>query len=78
MNSLKIFSEEKLPNRECLYSSAKDGTTGDFGKKLDGHLNDEDYLTSKKIWNKLKMKNIDDYHDHYLKKDVLLSLLTHA
>ena len=49
MNSLKRFSEEKLPNRECLYSSAKDGTTGDFGKKLDGHVNDEDYLTSKKF-----------------------------
>ena len=25
-----------------------------------------------KIWNKFEMKNMDDYHDHYLKKDVLL------
>ena len=25
-----------------------------------------------KIWNKFKMKNMGDYHDHYLKKDVLL------
>ena len=32
----------------------------------------EDYMTCKKIWNKFEMKNMGDYHDHYLKKDVLL------
>ena len=25
-----------------------------------------------KIWNEFSMKNMGDYHDHYLKKDVLL------
>ena len=25
-----------------------------------------------KIWNKFEMKNMGDYNDHYLKKDVLL------
>ena len=25
-----------------------------------------------RIWDKFKMKNMVDYHDHYLKKDVLL------
>ena len=25
-----------------------------------------------KVWNKFKMKNMGDFHDHYLKKDVLL------
>ena len=25
-----------------------------------------------KIWNEFSMKNMTDYHDHYLKKDVLL------
>ena len=29
-------------------------------------------MTSGKIWNKFKMKNMGDYHNHYLKKDVLL------
>ena len=49
-----------------------DGTTGDNGEKLDGHINDEDYLTCKKIWNKFNMKKMGDYQDHHLKKDVLL------
>ena len=31
MDNLKRFDEEKLPNKECFYSSVKDGTTGDNG-----------------------------------------------
>ena len=41
-------------------------------KKLDGHISLEDYLTCEKIWDEFGMKNMGDYHDHYLKKDVLL------
>ena len=48
MDSFKRFSEEKLPDKKCFYSSVKDGTTGDNGKKLDGHISDADYLTCKK------------------------------
>ena len=72
MGSFKRFGKEKLPDRECFYSSLKDGTTGDNGEKLDGHISDKDYLTCKIIWNEFNMKNMGDYHDHYLKKDVLL------
>ena len=37
MDNFKRFNEEKLPNKECFYSSVKDGTTddnGDNGEKL--------------------------------------------
>ena len=50
----------------------KYGTTGDDGKKLNDHISDEEYLTYIKIWNEFKMKNMENYHDHYLKKDILL------
>ena len=72
MDSFKRFSEEKLPDRKCFYRSVKDETTSDNGKKLDGHISYEEYLTCKKIWDVFGMKNMGDYHDHYLKKDVLL------
>ena len=72
MDSLKRFGEEKLPDKKCFYSSVKDEVTGDNGKNLDGQRSDEDYLTCKKIWNEFNMKNVGDYQDHYLKKDVLL------
>ena len=72
MDSFKRFSEKKLPSKKCFYSSLKDGTTGDNSEKLDCHINDEDYLMCKNIWNEFNMKDMGDYHDHYLKRDVLL------
>ena len=72
MDSFKRFNEEKWPDKECFYRFVKNETTDDKGEKLDGHVNDEEYLTCKKIWNEFGMKNVSDYHDHYLEKDVLL------
>ena len=72
MNSFKRFNEEKLCARKYFYSSTKKGKIDDDGKISDGHISIEDYLTCEKIWNKFKMKNMGDYHDQYLKKDVLL------
>ena len=72
IDSFKRFSAEKLPDKKCFWRSVKDGTTGNNGKKLHGHISNEDYLMCKKIWNKFNMKNMGDYHDHYLQKDVLL------
>ena len=31
-------------------------------------------MTCEKIWDKFEIKNLGDYHDHHLKKDVLLSV----
>ena len=68
MNSSKRFNEEKLCARKYFYSSTKKGKIDDDGKISDGHISIKDYLTCEKIWNKFKMKNMGDYHDHYLKK----------
>ena len=72
VDSFKRFSEEELRDKKCSYSSVKDGIAGDNGEKLDGHISDEDYLMCNQIWNEFNMKNMGDYRDHYLKKDVLL------
>ena len=73
MNSFERFNEEKLPDKKYFYSSIRDGKIGDDGKISDSDIDVNDYLTCKKTCNKLKMKNMGDYHDHYLKKYVLLS-----
>ena len=79
-NDFKYLTEEfgfknlellKQKKKKCFYRSLKDGTTDDKGKKLDGHVGDEEFITCIKIWNKFNMKNIGDYHDRYLKNDVL-------
>ena len=72
MDSFERFNEEKLPAKRYFYSSTKNEKIGDDGKISNGHISAKDYLTSKKTWNKFEMKNMGDYHDHYLKKDVLL------
>ena len=71
MNSFKRFNEEKVPARKYFYSSIKDGKIGDDGRISYGHISLKDYLTCGKTWDKFKMKTMGDYHDHYLKKDVL-------
>ena len=68
MNSFKRFNQEKLCARKYFFSSTKKGKINEDGKKSDGHIGIEDYLTCEKIWNKFKMKSMSDYHDHYLKK----------
>ena len=68
MNSFKIFNEEKLPARKYFFSSTEKGKIDEDGKISDAHISIEDYLTCEKIWNKFKMKNMADYHDHYFKK----------
>ena len=70
MNSFKRFDKDKLPARKYLFSSTKKGKINNDGKILDVHLSIEDYLMCEKIWFKFEMKNMGDYHDHYLKKDV--------
>ena len=72
MNSFERLNEEKLPAKKYFCSSIKDGKIGDDGKISDGHIDVNDYLTCKKTWNKFEMKNMGDYRDNYLKKDVLL------
>ena len=73
MNSFEKFEEKELPNKECFFSSTKKGKTGDDGKKSGGQISDEEYLTCEKTWDKFDMKDMGDYFDHYLKRDVLLS-----
>ena len=61
MDSFKKFSEGKLPDKCEFLSSLKDGC-----------ISQKDYQRANNVWNAFKMKTIGDYHDLYLKTDVLL------
>ena len=68
MNSFERFNGEKLSARKKLFSSAEKRKISNDGKILDGHVSIENYLMSRKIWNKFDMKNVGDYNDHYFFK----------
>ena len=61
VSSLDKLSETQLPPKEEFYSHLNDE-----------HITDEDYQHAINMWNTFGCKTIRDYHDLYLKSDVLL------
>ena len=61
MNSFKMFNEIALPKKEDFYSLLNDE-----------HITDEQYAHAQNVWKKFNLKTMGDYHDLYLKTDVLL------
>ena len=68
VDSYKKFKYQQLPTKECFYSSLKDGKR-DRGN---GHMSDEQYQRLKNVWEVFNFNTFEDFHDHYLKKDILL------
>ena len=61
MNAFDKFNGEQLPSKEQFYSRlAEEDTTND------------DYNKAKQIWKHFDIQNMGEYHDLYLKTDVLL------
>ena len=67
VDSYKNFLYPRLPPKESFYSSINDGKRGEE----DGHIYTSQYVDLKLVWNKFGFKTFKDFHDHYLKKDVL-------
>ena len=61
MDSFMEFYEDKLPDRSKFFSFLKDA-----------RISEGDYLKAVDTWNVFKMNTMADYHDLYLKTDVLL------
>ena len=58
---LKSFRKKNLPTKEKFFS-----------KLNDCGISDEDFDHAQRIWKEFGMKNLGEYHDLYLKSDVLL------
>ena len=61
VTSFNKIKEPKLPSKEDFYS-----------KLYDQEISDEDYQHAVKVWNTFNCQTLQDYHDLYLKSDVLL------
>ena len=61
VSSIDKFSETQLPPKTEFYS-----------KLNDEDISDSDYQHALNVWNTFNCKTIRDYHDLYLKSDVLL------
>ena len=61
MNGFEKFSERHLPPKKDFYS-----------KLNDCGITDKEYEHAERIWKEFEIKNLGEYHDLYLKSDVLL------
>ena len=61
MDSWDRFEEKQLPSKDEFYSKLN----------MSG-ISEKDYQHACKVWNEFGLKNMGDYHDLYLKTDVIL------
>ena len=61
MDSFDRFNETKLPVQQDFYSILNNE-----------HISDEQYKHAQNVWNTFNLKTMGDYHDLYLKSDILL------
>ncbi|XP_057299328.1 uncharacterized protein LOC130629953 [Hydractinia symbiolongicarpus] len=61
MDSFEKFDETQLPYQRDFYSLL-----------IDEYITDEQYKHAKRVWKKFELKTMRDYHDLYLKSDVIL------
>ena len=63
---LPKFKHSFLPEKKYFYSSLKDGKRD----RSNGHSSDEQYQHLQNVWNVFKFNFFEDFHNHYLNKDV--------
>ena len=61
MDSFEKFNQNKLPAKEEFYSILNDE-----------HITDQNYKHAQNVWTTFNLQTMGDYHDLYLKLDVLL------
>ena len=68
VDSHEKFKYSSFPEKKCFYSSLKDGKRD----RSNGHISNEQDLHLKNVWNIFNFNTFEDFHNHYLKKYVLL------
>lgn len=61
MDCVEWFNDQQLPSKDEFYSIL-----------TDEGIRDEQYTHAQKVWDIFKLKNMGEYHDLYLKSDILL------
>ena len=61
MDCFNKFNDTQLPSKEDFYSILSDE-----------HISDEDYKHAENVWNTFNLTSMGEYHDLYLKSDILL------
>ena len=69
VDSYEKSKHPSLPEKKYFYSSSFYSHD-----RSNGHISDEQYLHLQNVWKIFNFNTFEDFHNHYLKKDVLLLL----
>ena len=61
MNSFEKFEDSRLPRKEDFFSIMNNE-----------HITEEEYQHAQNVWNEFDLSSMGEYHDLYLKSDILL------
>ena len=67
-----IYPYEFIDNYNKMYTTILPSQEKFYSKLNDSNCDDKDYLVAKTVWEKFNCKKFLDYHNVYLKSDVLL------
>ena len=70
VDSYEKSKHPSLPEKKYFYSSLRDGKHD----RSNGHISDEQYLHLQNVQKIFNFNTFEDFHNHYLKRDVLLLL----
>ena len=66
-DSYEKFKNPSLPEKKYFYSSLKGGKRDNNNR----HIFDDQYLHLQNVWDTFNFNTFKDFHDRYLKKDLL-------
>ena len=69
MDNCKRFDETSLPEKEDFYSNLNIGVNINMDLNM---ITDVDCNHAKKVWTKIRIKNLGEYHNLYVQSDTLL------
>ena len=73
VDSYEKFKHPSLPEKKYFYSSLKDGKRD----RSNGHISDKQYQHLQDVWDTFEFNNFEDFHSHYLKKNMYYYWLIH-
>ena len=68
VESYEKFKYPYSPEKKIFYSLLRDGKWDRSG----GHISNEQYQHLQNVWDTFNFNTFEDFHNHYLKKDILL------
>ena len=67
-----VYPYEYVTDQSCFLKTSLPCKNAFYSQLSQSHISNADYAHAKHVWNTMDIRNMGEYHDLYLKSDVLL------